>query len=40
VVCLAEPEPFYAIGLYYGNFEQVEDGEVVRLLEQHQLTRR
>ena len=34
VVCLAEPDPFYAIGLYYEHFEQVEDAEVLRLLEQ------
>lgn len=38
VVCLAEPEPFYAIGLHYERFEQVEDAEVARLLEQHRLT--
>jgi predicted phosphoribosyltransferase len=35
VVCLAQPDPFYAIGLYYEHFEQVEDTEVLRLLEQH-----
>ena len=40
VVCLAEPEPFLAIGLHYADFEQVEDTEVLRLLEQHHLTRR
>jgi predicted phosphoribosyltransferase len=34
VVCLAQPDPFYAIGLYYEHFEQVEDTEVLRLLEQ------
>jgi putative phosphoribosyl transferase len=34
VVCLAEPDPFFAIGLYYEHFEQVEDTEVLRLLEQ------
>jgi predicted phosphoribosyltransferase len=34
VVCLAQPDPFYAIGLYYEHFEQVEDAEVLRLLEQ------
>jgi putative phosphoribosyl transferase len=34
VVCLAEPEPFYAIGPYYQTFEQVEDAEVTRLLSQ------
>jgi predicted phosphoribosyltransferase len=39
VVCLAEPDPFYAIGLYYEHFEQVEDAEVLRLLEQPTATR-
>jgi putative phosphoribosyl transferase len=34
VVCLAQPDPFYAIGLYYEVFEQVEDAEVLRLLKQ------
>jgi predicted phosphoribosyltransferase len=34
VVCLAEPEPFYAIGPYYHTFEQVEDSEVITLLRQ------
>jgi predicted phosphoribosyltransferase len=33
VVCLRQPEPFHAIGLYYRDFEQVEDHEVRRLLE-------
>jgi predicted phosphoribosyltransferase len=34
VVCLAQPDPFYAIGLHYQRFEQVEDAEVMSLLEQ------
>ena len=34
VVCLAQPDPFYAIGLHYERFEQVEDAEVMSLLEQ------
>ena len=34
VVCLAQPDPFYAIGLHYRRFEQVEDAEVMSLLEQ------
>jgi putative phosphoribosyl transferase len=33
VVCLAAPEPFYAVGLHYGNFEQTSDEEVAALLE-------
>ncbi len=33
VVCLATPEPFYAVGFHYANFEQVSDEEVVRLLQ-------
>jgi predicted phosphoribosyltransferase len=32
VVCLAMPEPFYAIGLHYRNFQQVEDERVEQLL--------
>ncbi|MHB1131133.1 MAG: phosphoribosyltransferase [Chloroflexota bacterium] len=26
--CLATPEPFYAVGAWYGSFDQVTDGEV------------
>lgn len=33
VVCLAMPAPFYAIGVYYVDFEQVADDEVVRTLD-------
>lgn len=33
VVCLATPEPFEAVGRFYGNFEQVSDADVVSLLE-------
>ena len=33
IVCLAEPVPFQAVGLHYGEFRQVDDDEVVRLLE-------
>ncbi len=32
LICLRMPEPFYAIGLYYRDFHQVEDDEVVRML--------
>lgn len=32
VVCLATPDPFYAVGLWYEEFPQVSDGEVQRLL--------
>ena len=32
IVCLATPEPFYAVGPHYRDFTQTEDGEVVRLL--------
>lgn len=34
VVCLAQPEPFDAVGLHYAVFNQVSDAEVVALLEQ------
>jgi putative phosphoribosyl transferase len=33
VVCLATPEPFYAVGQWYERFLQTSDQEVVRLLE-------
>ncbi|GFN23095.1 phosphoribosyltransferase [Thermanaeromonas sp. C210] len=32
VVCLATPDPFYAVGQFYRQFPQVEDGEVVAIL--------
>lgn len=34
VVCPSRPEPFYAIGLHYVDFQQVDDSEVVGLLRQ------
>ena len=32
VICAATPEPFYAVGLWYENFEQTTDEEVRELL--------
>ncbi len=32
LVCLAEPEPFYGVGLWYRVFDQTSDAEVRRLL--------
>jgi len=32
VVCLARPEPFYAVGQFFEDFSQVEDKEVTSLL--------
>ncbi len=32
VVCLLEPDAFWAIGQFYRNFEQVEDARVIELL--------
>ena len=32
IVCLATPEPFYAVGPHYRDFRQTGDAEVVRLL--------
>jgi putative phosphoribosyl transferase len=34
LVCLATPDPFYAVGPQYRNFRQTEDAEVVRLLDE------
>jgi putative phosphoribosyl transferase len=36
VLCLATPEPFYAVGMHYRDFDQTSDEEVVRLLAQAQ----
>lgn len=33
VVCVLTPEPFYAVGVWYADFEQTEDEEVRSLLE-------
>lgn len=40
VVCLETPGPFLAIGEFYGDFGQVEDMEVKRILEQGSSERR
>ncbi|MDB5728554.1 MAG: Protein-L-isoaspartate O-methyltransferase [Noviherbaspirillum sp.] len=32
VICLRMPEPFYAVGLWYNDFAQTTDEEVIRLL--------
>ncbi|MFP5397946.1 MAG: hypothetical protein ACLGIT_06430, partial [Gammaproteobacteria bacterium] len=29
LVCLAQPEPFHAIGLHYDDFHQLDDAEVL-----------
>lgn len=34
VVCAATPEPFYAVGMWYGDFTQTTDEEVRQLLEE------
>ena len=39
VVCLHQPEPFGAIGLYYHHFEPVEDPKVRQLLEAARVAR-
>jgi predicted phosphoribosyltransferase len=36
VVCLWQPELFWAVGLYYDNFEPTEDEEVSRILQEYQ----
>lgn len=32
VVCLTKPDPFYAVGAHYRDFDQTTDAEVIRLL--------
>jgi predicted phosphoribosyltransferase len=34
VVCLSSPEPFYSVGTWYENFDQVTDREVRHALNQ------
>ncbi len=34
IVCLAKPDPLHAVGLYYDDFSQVSDQEVIDLLDQ------
>ena len=36
VVCLATPQPFYAVGLHYGDFTQTSDEQVTALLAEAQ----
>lgn len=38
IACLHAPRPFYGVGQWYADFEQTEDGEVLRLL--HEAERR
>ena len=38
IVCLEDHEPFGAIGMFYGDFTQVTDEEVVALLARHSAT--
>lgn len=33
VICLRQPEPFFAIGVHYSDFHQMSDQEVITLLE-------
>ena len=33
VICLRQPEPFFAIGVHYADFHQMSDQEVIALLE-------
>ena len=39
VICLESPEPFFAIGQWYSDFDQCSDGDVIRLLRQAVLAR-
>ncbi len=34
LVCLASPTPFHAVSIYYDDFEQTTDAEVIALLRQ------
>lgn len=39
VVCLSQPEPFFAVGLYYEHFEPTEDDVVQQILAEAQVRR-
>ena len=39
IICLAKPQPFYAISPHYADFHQVSDEEVIALLEQANKTK-
>jgi putative phosphoribosyl transferase len=39
LVCIAMPDPFYAVGMWYTDFSQTTDEEVIDLLEQARLHR-
>ena len=32
VICLSEPAPFYAIGIHYLDFRQLDDDDVIELM--------
>lgn len=32
VICLSQPQPFYAVGACYRDFSPVQDAEIIRLL--------
>ena len=34
IVCLAQPEPFWAVGLHYAEFGQTSDEDVQRILDE------
>lgn len=38
MICLRLPDPFYAVGLWYDNFDQTSDEEVMQLLKQARTT--
>lgn len=40
LVCLTVPEPFFAIGVWYDDFEQTSDAEVIDLLQRADAARR
>lgn len=40
IVCLAQPQPFYAVGSHYALFDQTDDEEVIRLLNEARAIRR
>nr|WP_246775357.1 phosphoribosyltransferase family protein [Bradyrhizobium diazoefficiens] len=39
IICLTTPDPFFAVGMHYRDFEQTSDAEVIQLLRRANLRR-
>lgn len=37
VICLATPDPFYAVGMFYEKFQQIRDEQVIKMLQHNRV---